>query len=59
MPTNQECFFQASLIIELAIADLRGSVELGTSLRDFEVVEVCNRLEFAGQIIRRTNGGGG
>jgi hypothetical protein len=56
MPSNQECFFQAGLIIELSAADLRGSVESGIPLWDFEVDEISERLKLAGQIIRQANG---
>ena len=44
-------------MIELAAADLRGSVDLGISLWDFEVDEISERLELAGLIIREVNGG--
>jgi hypothetical protein len=57
MPSIQECLFQAGLMIELAVADLRGSVALGIPLWDFEVDEISERLELAGLIIRKANGG--
>jgi hypothetical protein len=44
-------------MIELAVADLRGSVALGIPLWDFEVDEISERLELAGLIIRKANGG--
>jgi hypothetical protein len=59
VPTNQECIFQAGQIIQLVITDLRGPVELGVPLWDFEMEEICGRLEHASEIIRSANGGAG
>jgi hypothetical protein len=59
VPTNQECIFQAGLIIQLVITDLRGSIELGVPMWDFELEETCERLEQASEIIRSANGGVG
>jgi hypothetical protein len=59
MPTKQESFFQAGLIIDLAAIDLEESVELGIPMWNVETVEICNRLRTASQIIREANGGTG
>jgi hypothetical protein len=59
MPTNQESFFQAGLIINLVVADLEGSFELGIPMWDAETVDTCDRLRTASQIIRDANGGTG
>lgn len=56
---SQESFFQAGLIIELVVADLEGSVELGIPMWDAETMEICDRLRTASQIIRDANGGVG
>ena len=44
-------------MIALAAADLRGSVEIGIPMRDFEMDEISKRLQLAGLIIREVNGG--
>ena len=59
MPTKQESLFQAGLIIELVKSDLEGSVELGIPMWDVEIMEICERLGTANQIIRDANGGTG
>lgn len=43
---------QVCSIIDLAVADLRGSLEIGIPLRDEEVAEICVRLEYASIVIR-------
>jgi hypothetical protein len=59
MPSNQECLFHAGLVVELAVEDLRGSMDPGVPLHDFEIREICERLEIASTMIRRANGGVG
>ena len=59
MPTKQETIFQSGLIIELVVADLEDSLELGIPMWHAEIVELCNRLRTAHQIIRNANGGNG
>jgi hypothetical protein len=59
VPSNQESLFQAGLIIQLVTADLRGSLELGIPMWDFEIDEICERLVMANGIIRIANGGVG
>jgi hypothetical protein len=57
MPTKQESFFQASLIIELVAADLEGSIELGIPMWNVETVQIYERLRIASEMIRGANGG--
>jgi hypothetical protein len=59
MPSNQEIFYQAERIVKLAVADLRESIAIEMPLWDFEVTDICGRLDCAIQMIRRTNGGSG
>jgi hypothetical protein len=57
MPSKQESFFQASLIVDLVAFDLEESVELGIPMCEVETVEICDRLKTASQLIREANGG--
>ena len=57
MPTKQETIFQSGIIIGLVVADLEGSLELGIPMCDVEIMEICERLGAASQMIRDANGG--
>jgi hypothetical protein len=52
MAGNEEDLLQASSIIESAVGELRGSLQLGIPLWDDEVQEICERLEFASIMMR-------
>jgi hypothetical protein len=57
MPTKQESFFQAGLMIQLAADDLEGAIQHGIPMWDTEIVEICGRLREARRLIRKNNGG--